>query len=161
VRHHRRVRGDGPALARCARALAAIVEDAGPVVFDRDQVRLAIHECLLNALEHGHGGDVARAIEVEVTGAVHEVTVSIRDGADLARTPRAPARRRATTPGGRPAEQERGRGLVLAAASCAALELRQHPDGTTAVLRWPRVVSVRSGPEGIAASAAGDGDEPR
>jgi anti-sigma regulatory factor (Ser/Thr protein kinase) len=93
-------------------------------------VELAIHELLANALEHGHLGDPAVPIEVEVTGAAAgAVTVRITDralgGGWTVRRPDHPA----------PATRSRGRGLVLARSAVTTLEVVEEGARTEVVVR--------------------------
>jgi anti-sigma regulatory factor (Ser/Thr protein kinase) len=89
-------------------------------------VQLAVHECLANALEHGHGGDGRPPIDVEVARE-DEGTVTVRihdDGAG-------PGRWRSG--GGDP---DRGRGRALVRQLVDEVTERSGPAGATVTLRW-------------------------
>ena len=90
---------------------------------------LAVHECLANALEHGHGGDGHRPIDVEVARGEHE-TVTVRIGDEGAATRRSPV--------GDP-DRGRGRGLIRRLSDDVAE--RSTSSGTSVTLWWSTAVT--------------------
>jgi anti-sigma regulatory factor (Ser/Thr protein kinase) len=113
--------GGVAAVGAGARRIAALAQELGLPAHRAAGLRLAAHEVLVNALEHGHLGDPETTIDVEVVAdTAGTVTVRIVDRAlggtwDPAGDPRA----------ARPAE--RGRGLQLASASVDALTIHTSP----------------------------------
>ncbi len=94
-----------------------------------DDVQLAVHEALANALEHGHGGDGARPIDVEVARGEHG-TVTVRIGDEGAGTRR--------SPGGDP---DRGRGRDLLHRLSDDVAERSTSSGTSVTLWWSTQVA--------------------
>jgi anti-sigma regulatory factor (Ser/Thr protein kinase) len=115
------VAGGVDAVGAGARRIAAVAQELGLPAYRTAGLRLAAHEVLVNAVEHGHLGDRDLSIDVEVVvDAAGTVTVRIADHAlggtwDPAGDPRAAP----------PAE--RGRGLQLAAASVDVLTIHTSP----------------------------------
>jgi anti-sigma regulatory factor (Ser/Thr protein kinase) len=101
------VAGGATALRPNARRVAAVAIGYGADPKRRAELELAVHELLANALEHGHLGDPAIPIRIEVTrDGAGAVTVHVADralggGGDPAPRVRGPA-------------ADRGRGLLLA-----------------------------------------------
>lgn len=91
-------------------------------------VQLAVHECVANALEHGHGGDGRSPIDIEIDvevarGDQDTVTVRIRDdGTGAARAGEG--------------DPDRGRGRALVRRLVDGVMERSGPAGTTVTLRW-------------------------
>jgi anti-sigma regulatory factor (Ser/Thr protein kinase) len=103
------------------RAMIAVCHLGVPGARAQD-VELAVHETLANALEHGHLDDPNLPIEVEVAGGgPATVTVRIRDHA-LA--------------GPRPVVGGRGRGLRLVTAMADGVEVHAASGHATVTLRW-------------------------
>ena len=100
-----------------------------------DDLRLAVHECLVNAFEHGHLGDAAEEILVEVAGEGHGVvTVRVRDRARGGGWD--PAPRACPAAAAMPSVlAERGRGLALVVALTDDCTIHTDPGSTTVAFR--------------------------
>ncbi len=131
-----RVHGGPESLRPAARRVRDDVLARGVAAEEAGAVELAVHELLANALEHGHLGDPAVPIDVEVTGADgREVTVRVSDQALGGRWP---ARWPAGADGAQPVgstERLRGRGLTLARAAAAGLRVVGDHGRTEVVVR--------------------------
>jgi anti-sigma regulatory factor (Ser/Thr protein kinase) len=90
-----------------------------------DDVVLAVHECLANALDHGHGGDVALPIDVEVAASHDAVSVRVTDTAVAAGRPTA-------------GDPDRGRGRALMRRLADGVMERSDAPGTVVTLRWAK-----------------------
>ena len=108
-----------------------------------DDLRLAVHECLVNAFEHGHLGDAGEEILVEVVADGHGVvTVRVRDRARGGGWDPAP---RARPAGATPSVlAERGRGLALVVALTDDCTIHTDPGATTVAFRLGVPASSRS-----------------
>lgn len=105
-------------------------------------VQLAVHECVANALEHGHGGDgrppIEIGIDIEVArGDGDTVTVRVRDdGAGAGWT--------------REGDPDRGRGRTLVRRLVDEVTEHSGPAGTTVTLRWSTAASGLVAPTEVA-----------
>jgi uncharacterized protein len=126
------VTGGAAALRSAAEQVAALAVVAGGSPGRRDDLVLAVHELLANALEHGHRGDGTIPIVVEVVpgaggGAMVRVADTAVDGPwDAARTHATAAA---------PADAERGRGLSIVTALTDELTVDVRVDATVVAIR--------------------------
>lgn len=122
------VTGGVGSLRPAAVRAATLACDLGVAADRYDDVQLAVHECLANALEHGHGGDEHRPIDVEVARSGHgTVAVRVTDVGVTAR--RSPA-----------VDPDRGRGRALMRRLSDDLAERSTSAGTTVTLWWSTAV---------------------
>lgn len=101
-----------------------------------DDLRLAVHEVVRNAIDHGHLGDLAPPVDVEVVTDDGHIEVQVTDRALGGRWEPPPVR----TPA---ADRERGRGRALAAALVDEVRIDAHDGATSVALR---VARPRGGP---------------
>lgn len=139
--HRVEVAGPPPRLRVTAAAVAAYVVAAGVASARRDDVELAVHECLCNAIEHGQLGAVDPPVLVEVIQGPPaaqgraQVSVRVTDAACGGRweSPVDTARTRPLA--------TRGRGLQLVRACCDTLEVATADGATTVTLHWSITVA--------------------
>ena len=133
--HRWTVRGDAAGLRPVAAAVTAVAVERGAPASDAARLELAVHELLVNAVEHGNGGDPALPVDIEVAGSAPEpVRIRVGDtGAGGVWTPPAPGELPPVTVG-------RGRGLTLVRCAVEALGVRCGPHRTEVT------ISVRTGP---------------
>jgi anti-sigma regulatory factor (Ser/Thr protein kinase) len=122
------VAGDDASRRRVRAEVAAVAGAAGLDATRVAELDLAVHEVLVNAWQHGHGGDATRPVDVEVTRSATGLQVRVRDGGPpVDAAPSGPAVARHP--------DERGRGLVLARGLVDGLDRRTLGAGTEVVLR--------------------------
>lgn len=115
----------------------------GPV--EPAAVALAIHETLVNAWQHGHGGRSDLPVRLRLGHTTRAVCLHVLDqgrvsaGAGGAHDPvRAPVFGSRSMPPAAVTDVERGRGQLLIAAGCDEVAVHRHAGGTEVVLRWAR-----------------------
>lgn len=115
-------------LADVTLVVDAVVHACPPLQREHDQLRLALHEAIVNALRHGEG-----RVRVGCRVGVDRVEVTVRDEGDGAATGRVPP--------APPTEllDDSGRGWTLLAASCDEVTVwGLQPRGTVVALRYVR-----------------------
>ena len=135
--HRWRVRGDAGGLRPLAAAVTAAAVERGAPASGAARLELAVHELLVNAVEHGNAGDPALPVDIEVAGSAPEpVRIRVGDaGCGGVWSPPAPGE----LP---PVTQGHGRGLTLVRRAVEALAVRCGPQGTEVT------ITVRTRPHG-------------
>ncbi len=100
-------------------------EDEKPLIEDIPKILLAVQEACVNAIDHGHRGDVTRPVELTVASHPDRVEIRIRDRGEGFLLPE--DLRLAANP-----TAETGRGLAIMQAVMDEVSVAN--DGTTTVL---------------------------
>lgn len=138
----RTVIGGAPALRPAAVRTADHAVRLGVDPAQRDAVELAVHELLANALEHGHAGDPALPIDVEVDGQDGgPVTVRVTD-----RAVRGPFEGRTRLDRGDVVPARPGHGWRLIHAGVSGVRVHSGPGATVVVAELATVPAV-AGPD--------------